>query len=426
VVPFRFGRRLANVVAAASLFGLAILLTPQLDPFGQVEAAKKVESQQQEIEAIRSAALTRADRLKKEAERAAEEADEIDSQIGKLKSDFRRMQPKTMKANSKVLDSHSRDLNDKWKSTAGDGQVWRMMNEPISQKQIGSSRSQKMNEWLKELQEGKTESLQKQMQKAQDTMRAMMEAKSPEERKQLASQLQQELQDLNKFAKDKAGSKELSSALSKAMTALQASRTPGENAEQMQLSAEALEALKESLQLSELEMERIAQSARDLKKLEDALKTLQQAQQLNQQQQLDGSKCEGCKSMKDYAELYARMSGQGAGGGDKDRNEGGRGGTGRGGETPEDDSDPEGYKKEKERPQIQAGKILLSIKTKEYADEKDFDPEKMRQYQESLSAIKSGVQSAIDSEEIPPGYVDGIKGYFDRIEKIDSKPGVKE
>jgi tetratricopeptide (TPR) repeat protein len=419
VVPFRFGERVARVVAVAAAFALAVLLTPQLDPFGKVEAATKTENQKKEIEAIHKDALSRADRLKKEAKRADEESGEIEARVNEMKSDFRKMQPKKVDSNTKVLDSHRMDLGDMWKSVSND-QLRRMMNQPISKQQLGGTRSQKMNEWLKDLQEGKTESLQQELKKAQQTMQAMMEAKDPEERKKLASQLQRELQDLQKFAKDKAGSKELAAALSKAMKSLQAAKNPGENPQQLELSKDAMEALKQSLELSEKEMEQVAQAAKDLKKLEDAMKTLQQAQQLNQKGQLDGAKCEGCESLADYADMYAAMMGEGAGEGDKDVNDGGRG-VGRGGESAEDDSDPEGYKKEKEKLQVQAGKILLSIKTKEYAEELDFDPEKMRQYQKSISSLKSSVQSAIDSEEIPPGYVDGIKGYFDKIENVDPK-----
>ena len=419
VVPFRFGERVARVVAVAAAFALAVLLTPQLDPFGKVEAATKTENQKKEIEAIHKDALSRADRLKKEAKRADEESGEIEARVNEMKSDFRKMQPKKVDSNTKVLDSHRMDLGDMWKSVSND-QLRRMMNQPISKQQLGGTRSQKMNEWLKDLQEGKTESLQQELKKAQQTMQAMMEAKDPEERKKLASQLQRELQDLQKFAKDKAGSKELAAALSKAMKSLQAAKNPGENPQQLELSKDAMEALKQSLELSEKEMEQVAQAAKDLKKLEDAMKTLQQAQQLNQKGQLDGAKCEGCESLADYADMYAAMMGEGAGEGDKDVNDGGRG-VGRGGESAEDDSDPEGYKKEQEKLQVQAGKILLSIKTKEYAEELDFDPEKMRQYQKSISSLKSSVQSAIDSEEIPPGYVDGIKGYFDKIENVDPK-----
>ena len=419
VVPFQFARRLGHVVCVVAVLALVIGLTPQLDPFGTVEAATRTEETKKQIESIRKAALTRADELKKAAVEADEESSEIDSQINNLKSDFRKMQPRKAEANSKVLQSHGKQLNDMWKNTARNEQLRRMMNQPISRQQLSGSRSKKMNEWLKELQEGKTDGLQKQLQKAQDTMQAMAEAKSPEERNKLASQLQQELQDLQKFSRDKAGSKELSDALSKAMKSLRVAKTPGENAEQLQVSKEAMEALKKSLDVSKMEMEQMAQSAKDMKRLNDAIKTLQKAQELNAQQQLDGSKCEGCESMEDYAEMYAQMMGQGGGDGDKDRNEGDGGGVGRGGETPEDNSDPEGYKTEKEKPQIQAGKILLSIKTREYAEEKDFDPDQMREYQQGLNRIKAGVQSAIDTEEIPPGYVEGIKGYFDKIEKVD-------
>ncbi|APZ96316.1 hypothetical protein [Fuerstiella marisgermanici] len=425
VVPFQFGARLARLAGAAALLAIAIFFTPQLDPFGKVAEASRVDEQKKEIENIRKEAMTRKDQLKKEASQAEEESEEIEALLGKIKTDFRKMQPKKIESNAKVLDSHRQDLGDLWKSAASNEQLRRMVNQPISKQQLGGARNQKMNDWLKELQDGNTESLKKELKQAQETMKAMMEAKDPEERKKLASKMQKELQDLKKFANDKAGSKELANALSKAMKSLQAVKdTDGQKGEKMELSEDAMQALKESLELSEKEMEQVADAAKELEKLDEALATLQKAQQLNQKEQLDGSKCEGCETMEDYAELYAQLNGgqgEGDGEGDKDRNEGGGGGIGRGGETPEDNSDPEGYKTEKEKPQIQAGKILLSIKTKEYAEEKDFDPDKMREYQKSISSLKSSVQSAIDAEEIPPGYTDNIKGYFDNIEKVDPK-----
>ena len=295
-----------------------------------------------------------------------------------------------------------------------------MLNQPVSRQQMGGSRSKKMNEWLKSLQNGNTESLQKELQKAQQTMKAMMETTDPEEREKLAAQLKKDLQDLKKFASDKAGSKELASALSKALKAMEAaqpnSKRPGEPMDQ-----DAIEALKESLELSKEELEQVAQAAGDLKKLEEALKTLQQAQNLNGRGQMDGEKLEGLESMSDYAEMYAQMMGEG--GGLKDRNDGGAG-VGEGGFSEEDDSDPEGYKDEKTKTRIKAGKILLSIKTKEHAEDTDFDPDALRQYQDSVGSLKESVQSAIENEEIPPGYVDGIKEYFDRIEDVD--PNLKQ
>jgi hypothetical protein len=419
VVPFRFEERMLKLAGVVAVFALAVLFTPQWDPLGRVEAATKVEKQIGEIESIRKEALTRKDKLDKEKQRADEESDELDDQVAKLKSDFRKMMPKKVESNAKVLDSHRMDMGDMWKSVSND-QLRKMMNQPISKQQLGgSARSQKMNEMLKDLQEGKTDALKKELQKARETMEAMANAKSPEERKKLASQLQKELQDLQKFSKDKAGSKELAQALSKAMKSLEVCKScDSKDLEKGQLGKEAMQALKESLDLSEKEMEQVAQAAKDLKKLEDALKTLQEAQKLNQKGELDGSKCEGCETLADYEELYAQMNGEpGEGEGNKGQNRG----FGKGGEAQYDDSDPEGYKKEKEKAQVQAGKILLSIKTKEYAEEKDFDPENMREYQKSVGKLKSSVQSAIDTEEIPPGYVDGIKGYFDKIENVDPK-----
>lgn len=431
VVPFEFSMKLVNVLVAVAMIGLKLWLLPQWDPFGSVEAATKVDRQKTEVAAIQKEAMARKDRLKKEAQRAAEESDQIDDMLSELKKDFRKMQPKQTQSNAKVLDDHRMDVNDKWKAANGsNNQLHKMMNQPISNQQLGGTRNEKMNQWLKELQQGKTDQLKNALSQARKTMQAMAEAKDPEEREKLASKLQKELQDLNSFAKNKANSKELSNALSKAMKALQAAK-PGEegaeSGERMELTKDAMEALKESLELSEQEMEQVAQAAKDMKKLEDALETLTKAQQLNDKQQLDGSRCEGCESMQDYADLYAQMNGEGNGQGDgeKNRNEGDGEGVGRGGVTPEDDSDPEGYKTEKEKPQIQAGKILLSIKTKEYAEELDFDPDKMREYQKSISSLKSSVQSAIDAEEIPPGYVDSIKGYFDKIEQVDQKPKAK-
>ena len=424
VVPFRFQEGLTVATMVAGLLAIAIWLTPQLDPFGKVEAATKVDKQKTEIETIRKEALTRADRLKKEAERADEESGEIEDQVAQMKSDFRKMQPKKVESNARVLESHRMDLGDMWKGLSND-QLRKMMNQPISKQQLGSKSSQKADEWLKDIQEGKTEALQEELQKAQQTMQAMMETKDPEERKKLANQLQKDLQDLEKFAKDKAGSKELAKALSQSLKSLEACKNPGENPQGMELSKDAMEALKESLQLSEKEMDQVAQAAKDLKKLEDAMKILAKAEQLNQKQQLDGSKCEGCESLEDYAELYAQMMGEGQGDGTGNgrkngKNDGGRG-VGAGGESEYDDSDPEGYKTEKEKSQILAGKVLLSIKTKEYAQELDFDPTTMREYRDSVSQLKSGVQAAIESEEIPPGYVEGIKGYFDKIEKVADK-----
>jgi hypothetical protein len=419
VVPFDPWNRLGRIIMVAGLMAVAVWLTPQLDPFGKVEAAEKEEQKKNEITNIRKANEDRREQLKKKSRQADEASEELENNVAQLKKDFRKMQPKKLESNTKVLKKHRSAMGDQWKARSTD-QLRKMLNRPLSRQQMGGSRSQKMNQWLKELQEGKSDGLQKELQKAQKTMQALMEAKDPEERKKLASQLKKDLQDLKKFASDKADSKDLAAALSKALKALEAGQPQNSESPNEEMTQDAMEALKESLALSEKELEQLSESAKELKQLEEALKTIQQAQKLNQEGQLDGEKLEGCETLGDYAEMYAQMMGQeGNGDGDKELNEGGGGGTGSGGETPEDDSDPEGYKDEKTKTRIKAGKILLSIKTKEHAEETDFDPDALRKYRTSVSSLKDGVQSAIENEEIPPGYVDGIKEYFDKIEDVD-------
>jgi hypothetical protein len=282
---------------------------------------------------------------------------------------------------------------------------------------------------LKQLQEGNAEQLQQQLDQAQETMESMLEAKTPEERQKLASQLRKQLQDLKKFSSEKAGSKDLENALSQALKSLEAVASQKKNGEsegsesegelgENEMSQEAQQALKESLELSKKELQEIARSAKDMKQLEEALKTLQQAEKLNNEGQLDGEQCENCNSLSDYAEMYNQMMNGRGTNGQAER------------DTPgaiqdEDNSDPEGYKDEKSKTQIQAGKVLLSIKTKEAATEKDFDPEELKKYESTVTEIKAGVQAAIENEQIPPGYVDGIKNYFDNLE-TPAKPAAEQ
>ena len=419
VVPFNPWRRTARLVATCGVMAIAVYFTPQLDPFGRVEAAQKEEEKKNEITKIRKANEIRREQLRKKSRQADQASEELDDNVAELKKDFRKMKPKKIESNTKVLKKHRSALGDQWKARSTD-RLRKMLNRSLSRQQLGGSRSQKMNQWLQELQEGKSDGLQKELQKAQETMQALMEAKDPKERRKLASQLKKDLQDLKKFASDKAGSKELSAALSKALKAMESGQPRESESAGELMSPEAMEALKESLGLSKQELDQVARSAKDLKQLEEALKTIQQAQKLNQDGQLDGDKLEDCESLSDYAEMYAQMMSQGGNGeGRKELNEGDGGGTGRGGETPEDDSSFEGYKDEKTKSRIKAGKILLTIKTKEHADETDFDPDSLRKYQASVDSLKDGVQSAIENEEIPLPYVDAIKSYFDKIEDVD-------
>ena len=421
VVPFKVERPVGMQALALISLALLIWLLPTVDMFGKVEAATKVEKQKKEVELIRKSVKTREESLKKEVMVAEEREEKIGDQMKDLMSALRQMKPTEKKPNSQVLQTNRQSLNDLWKNVSSE-ELREMLSQSISDQQFGGSRAQKMNDWLKQLQEGNSEQLQQQLDQAQQTMESMLNAETPEERQKLASQLRKQLQDLKKFSSEKASSPELENALNQALKSLDAlaAKKPGEGeegAEEAEMSAEAEEALRESLKLSKAELKELARSAKDMKQLEEALKTLQEAEKLNKEGQLDGEQCEGCQSLAEYAAKYKKMmEGRGTDGqAERDTP---------GAMMDEDNSDPEGYKDEKTKTQIQAGKILLSIKTKEAATEKDFDPEELKKYESTITEIKSGVQAAIENEQIPPGYVDGIKSYFDNLESKDAAPAV--
>ncbi len=413
VVPYKVERPLGMQASVLCVLALLVWLLPTLDPFGNVEAATKVEKAKKEIELIRKAVKSREEKLSQEVKTAEERDDRINEQMKELMASLRQMKPQEKKPNSKVLQDHRGSLNDMWKNVSSE-ELREMLSQSISDQQFGGQRTQKMNEWLKQLQQGNSEMLQQQLDSARETMEAMLEAKTPEDRQKLASQLRRQLQDLKKFSSEKAGSQDLEKALNQAMKALEALAAKKQNGEatseeEMQMAQEAAEALRESLELSKTELQELARSAKEMKQLEEALKTMQQAEKLNQEGQLDGEQCEGCKSLAEYAEKYKMMMAGMGQDGQAERDT-------PGGIQDEDDSDPEGYKDEKTKTQIQAGKVLLSIKTKEAATERDFDPEELKKYESTVTEIKSGVQAAIENEQIPPGYVDGIKSYFDNLE----------
>ena len=419
VVPYKVERPIGIQAGVLCILALLVWLLPTLDPFGNVEAATKVEKSKKDIELVRKAVKTREEKLAQEVKTATERDDKLHEQVKELMASLRQMRPLEKKSNSKVLQDHRGSLNDMWKNVSSE-ELREMLSQSISDQQFGGQRTQKMNEWLKQLQQGNSEMLQQQLDEAKETMEAMLEAKTPEDRQKLASQLRRQLQDMKKFSSEKASSPELENALNQALKALEALAAKKQSGEAMseaeqQMAQEAAEALRESLELSKTELQELARSAKEMKQLEEALKTLQQAEKLNQDGQLDGEQCEGCNSLASYAEKYKQMMAGMGQGGEAER------------DTPgamqdEDDSDPEGYKDERTKTQIQAGKVLLSIKTKEAATEKDFDPEDLKKYESTVSEIKSGVQAAIENEQIPPGYVDGIKSYFDNLDSADSTP----
>jgi hypothetical protein len=148
---------------------------------------------------------------------------------------------------------------------------------------------------------------------------------------------------------------------------------------------------------------------KDQQSLEEALKNLQMAKQLADQQKLDGQQCKDCNGMGDYASVYAKMmnkdgSGSGPGMGPNP-------GQGFGGKAEENDETETDFKRERSPTQLVAGKTLLQWKTQEIGP----TGQRTEEYREAVRQVKQGVSEAIAAEQVPPGYHGAIQKYFDAL-----------
>lgn len=410
LVSFNFQREVRDVAIVAAAILIAFFALPQLDPFGKVEAIEVAKEQETLLEKSKNATKVRKSELKSKKEEDSEDAD-LDESLNNLKQALKTMKPNAPKFNGEVLNKKQKELGEKYQALRKEAMSSFMKQSDSDMARLSRWNGEnKLDEWTRELQKGDTSEIEKAIEEAISTLQKLDATSDPIEKEELKQQLKKQMSELKKFAEDRAGSQAMAQALERAMQQM-------EIAENKDLSEEAIQAAIESMQLAEQELEQVAESAKDLKALEDAMKTMQMAKQLNQQKKLDGEACKNCMSMGDYQAIYEQMM-QGSGGMESDEiaesNFNGRG-TGKGGTAPEDDSEQTAFKTERASSPITAGKMLMSMKTKGLGKQGERD----QNYKDNIQRVKEGVAEAIEQEQVPPGYRDGIKGYFDSIETIE-------
>lgn len=397
------------LVLAALMF-----LLPQLDPFGVIQAAQREQKKQERLAESRKATQLRLETVKKQVEEAQENS-ETDEAIKELQQAFNQMKPHQKRDNQQALMSQQRKMGEKWRQLSAEKLKELLKQGSLSDQAFGKTDEDLLKKMTQELQDGKTDGVRsemnemtKDMQELREQLEKLSKAETPEEQaeaEQKAAELERKLKDqldkMQELAEKKLNNDQLSAALERAMQQLDAARNP-------ELMQEAMDGLKESLELSELELEEVAQSAQDMKSLEEALKTIQMAKKLNEQEKLDGEMTQGMKSMKEYEELYQQLLAEMGLDGDGLGNEG----QGRGDKAPEDNETESDFQSEYSQSQVQAGKVLLSLKTQGEGKEGDV----VKNYRSLINQVKQGVSEAILSEQVPPGYHDGIKSYFDSLE----------
>ena len=409
VAPFQWERTWSCSIAAMVVLLLGAYFVPTLDPWGKVAEAKQAEVQQRLIEETAKQTEKRKAILA-EKELDTENSEAVQKALEALKTDFRKMESGDRKANLGRLNKHQKEIGEKFRKL-NSGELKSLHDKMDGQQKLGAIRDQELfRKWKKELQQGSAESMKSEVEQLKEDLERLAKSTDSVERTELERQIQKKMNELSDFAANKVGSKALSAALERAKQQLEAAKD-GE------LSKEAMQALQESLEVAQQEMEMLAQSARDMKSLEEALEMISMAKQMNAEGKLDGEMFPGEMTLEDYAELYAQMmgegAGEGAGGQEKGEGTGGQG-FGEGGEVDEDDSIATDFIDEKSKAAIQKGKILLSMKTKGLSDSGDISD---ADYKRIVGEIQQSLDDVIEQEQIPPGYLEGIKKYFDTLEK---------
>lgn len=407
VVRFPLERSLYYGMASLGVLLLGIVLLPQMDPFGKVQAAEAGKERQALLLESKKATLARATQLDKsqDEDAEAEESEEVKQAINDLKAALAKMKASNVKLNFEELQKSQKRMAQQWQRINA-AQLKEMLMQSSMSQRFGGSGREKIEQWTKELQEGSTESLSKELEDIRRELKELANTKDPAKKAELQQKVKKRLSDLEQFASDKLNSAPLAAALKRAQQQMEL----GKFDEKM--NEDASQAASDSVKLAKLELQEIAQSAKDLKALEEALKAIQMAKRANDQGKLDGDEFNIEMTLEEYEQLLAELGGYDPGTGGP-REEGGP-------PVDEDDTGEDGFKSEQAKVTLQKGKVLLSLKTKGLSD----SGEAVKEYQTLVRDIKQGVSEAIENERVPPGYHDGIKTYFDTLEA--PQPGVQE
>jgi rubrerythrin len=428
-IPFRFRKQVVNLVLALFILTLGVAFIPQFDPFGKVEARKREKENKEKLEKIDKAVKERLKTLKKhDSEKNSPEVEKIMNQI---KKEFDSMKKSKPKNNREKLKQIQKTLSDVWKKKK-DQKLRDQIENNLGKQGFGMlDKKQKM--WKKQIEKSDFSGIKKEAEALQKMAKQISEMKDSEKKEEKQKELAKKMKDLSDFMSSQVGSKSAQGALKDAMTQMDMSKMKG-------LNKDALNSMQNSMELFQRELERLGQMNNDISQLEQAMEASQLAQQLNQLGEMKNAAKQGLESMQEYADYYEEMmkqarAGQGEGtcphcGGqgisiDGEPGDGqgtcpvcgakGNPGNPGGGGAPVDEN-PNAItstKKEISKSQLQPGKILMKWNTKGMGK----TGKAKEEYLESVKKVKQGVSEAILKEQIPPGYHDSIKKYFDNIEK---------
>lgn len=411
VVQFPWQQPFLQAGVAALLLLCGVSQFPQFDPFGKVAEAKEAEQRTEKLTEARRATKERMEELRK-AEEEGDKHAEVSKALEKLKTVLSQLEKTKPAENRTALIDEQKKVGALWRKISAE-KMNEMLMKSQSDQAFGESGKESQEKWAKELAQGNADSLRKEISEMKEIAEKLNKAKDPAEKAMLQQELKKKAQQMKEFAAEKLQNKALKAALDRALEQLESSK-------QQKLEKESAEGLKESLELAKQELKQLEMSTQEMKQLEEALKTVQMARQLNEDGELQTEGDEGFTSLEDYKEFYEeQMAEMSEGEGEGEGEEGQPGdGQGMGGGEPEaeDDKVKTNFKPEQSKSAVKAGKMLLSINTKGVPPNNAEAEDVKTQYKKLLQTVKNSAEEAIQQEQIPPGYHDGIKNYFNSLE----------
>lgn len=428
-------------------FGLAVLVSsfvflPQLDPFGNVDSTAAAVAVRRDLQDSRRETANRTAELLTRQDSAgfSNETSLVES-AAKLKQ----LTVDRSKSDLKNLEDRQREIEARWREARSDEGVSRLLEQAESQQFFGASEN-RSKQWATELAGGQTESLDQAFGSLQESLEQLASAADGGDRQALDKQVRQQIAELQRFAGNQLQSQSAEAAMKRATSQLNSARLNSD------LQSEAIEAARESIELGREELHELAENAEQLASLEQALNAIQSAKQLAQEGTQEAFE-QNQAAIQEFVEQYAKMEGDGAkqqsdpagddegklesqgqqiasadgqseskgprkagaktqgkseSGTSKDSAERGPGRSA----SRENNLAKSDFRNARERAGLDTTRRLLVIRRQGMSDA----GETSQEYRQLVRNLQKRVSTAIEVEEIPPGYVSGIRSYFDSLD----------
>tara|TARA_R110002072_G_scaffold233795_2_gene391414 strand:- start:8022 stop:9917 length:1896 start_codon:yes stop_codon:yes gene_type:complete len=459
VVPWHWQRPLVVLSGGIGVLVAALLFLPQFDPFGNVGSATTTVAARRALLESRRETTSRLEELSVQTESAIF-ADEVSQSLEKLASELRQLAADRFASGLKELDAGQREIEARWREARSRDEVSRMLEQAQATQFLGAF-DQRSRQWIEELAKGQTPSVDEAFRSLASDQEKLDSVDDAAEREQLEKKIRQAMAELQRFAGNQLQSQPIDAAMKRAMSQLDSSRLDSG------LQAESVQASAESLELAQAELHKVATAAAQLASLEQALNAIQSAKQLTQQSASQAS--EGMRkseaTIQEFVQQYADFTGETGNRPSKDgqsavgqqpevdpspssESQGGQaeqqvaslsgksdqGSPGTGGSsnpevgakssegnsaqhgsghstTRENQLAETGFRDSRDAATVDAGRRLMTMRRQGLADAGKASQE----YRELVKSLQKRVSTAIEVEEIPPGYVLGIRSYFDSL-----------